>query len=244
MKDSEQFSTVVKNKHLKECWKYSTGGKQLDVQTLANNLGCIVDHAAKSGIFMVLDDTLPPVTVSVRIENLPRPRVRAAPPRADTTTSSSEDSSFSEESSDSDSNFSGMDISDIDNPGSDSEHQQSGETGDEPPAKRVKFCGPTNYQFVLSDMVAVAFEDNWYPGIVNKVISCSIGEVKYMRRAGRSQDGFIWPSRTDMGETKRVFVIASSLQLSTTASGRQWKVENVPSLNRKYNRFYNEYFKV
>ena len=95
--------------------------------------------------------------------------------------------------------------------------------------------------FVLNSYVAVAYQDSWYPGWVEKVLSDNEALIKFMVPCRKS--GFYkWPMREDKQFVHREFVLLQNFLPYCMSSGRQWYVKEFNDIESSYSRFHSMHF--
>jgi len=108
----------------------------------------------------------------------------------------------------------------------------------DPSGKRHKFEVGS---FVLNEYVAIAYQDDWYPGCIAKVIDNDTAIVKFMtpcQKAGYFQ----WPSRDDKQTVKTQFVLKRNVVPDCVGSGRQYCVKEHNEIEKLYRQFHTTYF--
>ena len=80
------------------------------------------------------------------------------------------------------------------------------------------------------EMYAVAFEDHWYPGVVTKKIGEDEAMFSFMKRCGSA---FQWPATKDV-HPAHVQGVLVKITLIPTAGGRQWRVEDMATIDQLY----------
>jgi hypothetical protein len=93
----------------------------------------------------------------------------------------------------------------------------------------------------VNDYVAVAYQDNWYPGIVEKLTDIDTVVVKFMAPCKKS-GVFQWPARDDRQLVKKEFILCKNIVPDCINSGRQWFVKEHSDISNVYSKFYAMYF--
>jgi hypothetical protein len=98
-----------------------------------------------------------------------------------------------------------------------------------------------NDTFVENEYLVVAYQDSWYPGVVDKVMSENKAVVNFMlpcKKAGTFQ----WPNSKDIQQVEKQFVLKKGLIPECINSGRQWFFREYQDINRLYEMYKLEYF--
>jgi hypothetical protein len=96
-------------------------------------------------------------------------------------------------------------------------------------------------EFIEGEYVIVAYQDGWYPGVVQTVSDEDTATVKFMTPC--SQQGFFkWPLRDDKQIVKRKFVIETKIVPDCVNSGRQWYLKDFRKFQEKFEVFEKLYF--
>lgn len=98
-----------------------------------------------------------------------------------------------------------------------------------------------NEPFTLNEYVAVAYQDNWYPGYIETVLDAETAVVKFMSTC-RKPGYFQWPTRDDKQTVKVHFVVKRNFVPDCVASGRQYYVKDYSAIDTIYQAFHSEYF--
>ena len=101
----------------------------------------------------------------------------------------------------------------------------------------VKFCETS-----MDTFVAVAFDDRWYLGQVEQIISPEEAKIKYMKRVGQCY--FQWPSPPDLKATKSIFILKENLCIVPMDSGlRIWRIcsTSTMQLDKLFKHYKAEY---
>ena len=116
------------------------------------------------------------------------------------------------------------------------------------PKRRKVVCTPQpdvtttddQFDFRLGDYVAIAYQDAWYPGCVEKVEK-DVATVNFMAPC-RMAGVFTWPARKDTQEVNRTFILSCGLVPEARNSGRQWFFKEHCDLEIKYLGFKDQFF--
>jgi len=103
--------------------------------------------------------------------------------------------------------------------------------------EQVKFCETS-----MDTFVAVAFDDGWYLGQVEQVISPEEAKINDMKRVGQSY--FQWPSPPDLKATKSIFLLQTNISIAPRDSGlRIWRIcsTSIMQLDKELKRYQVEY---
>ncbi|XP_045170683.2 uncharacterized protein LOC123533110 [Mercenaria mercenaria] len=93
----------------------------------------------------------------------------------------------------------------------------------------------------VGECVAVAYQDNWYPGYVEKIVDTTTAVVKFMTHC-RKPGYFQWPLREDKQVVNIQFVIGQKLVPDCINAGRQWFICEHKHLNTVFSRFSSDFF--
>ena len=100
---------------------------------------------------------------------------------------------------------------------------------------------PNEPQIIEQQWVAVAYQDNWYPGIVREVL-----EDKRMRGDISSRTSncrrFKNPNGKDVQIVELQFVISGSCNPHPVSGGRSWEFDQCDSLDHIFQLFKEIYF--
>ncbi|KAK2166039.1 hypothetical protein LSH36_43g04003 [Paralvinella palmiformis] len=103
--------------------------------------------------------------------------------------------------------------------------------------EQVKYCETS-----MDTFVAVAFDDGWYLGQVEQVISPEQAKINDMKRVGQSY--FQWPSPPDLKATKSIFLPQKNISIAPRDSGlRIWRIcsTSIMQLDKELKRYQAEY---
>ena len=111
---------------------------------------------------------------------------------------------------------------------------------EEKPGKKQKTPPTEDVQLQINAYVAVAYQDSWYPEIVESVKD-GTAVINFMVPC-RKKGFFQWPYRKDSQTVEKAFVLHSSFVPDCINSGRQWFVKEHESIATLYARFHAEFF--
>ena len=95
---------------------------------------------------------------------------------------------------------------------------------------------PIDVHFKENEYVAIAYQDNWYPGIVLQKLDDKNARVKFMTPC--HQKGFYkWPSRDDIQEVNVEFILKKGFEIECQSSGRQWYLACHSEIQNVYEMF-------
>lgn len=100
------------------------------------------------------------------------------------------------------------------------------------------------HSFVLGELVAIAFDNAWYPGNVTAV-NGDRATVNFLHPTGTSYSRFKWPSTADISEVEAIFVIHSGFELLPCDNhGRLFKMtaEILKTIQTKFSQYKERYF--
>lgn len=152
----------------------------------------------------------------------------------DISASDSEDLSSASDSEDDTSSSSEDDSSD-----SGSEDGSSAEDDDatEPPKKKAKLARWKRGDYIIA---AWAVYDNWFPGVVSKVISDEMAIITYFARSQNEDNIFVWPRDSDIQTTHASQVLAHEVDMSPSANLRSYQLNvDINKINQKFTAFCN-----
>ncbi|XP_045173195.2 uncharacterized protein LOC123534827 [Mercenaria mercenaria] len=96
-------------------------------------------------------------------------------------------------------------------------------------------------QLCVNEYVAIAYQDNWYPGVVEKVVDDTTIVVKFMAPC-RKNGYYQWPSRDDRQVVNKQFVLCTKFIPDCISSGRQWYVKEHNDITNVYSKFHTMFF--
>ncbi|KAL3841604.1 hypothetical protein ACJMK2_011001 [Sinanodonta woodiana] len=99
---------------------------------------------------------------------------------------------------------------------------------------------PVINEFSDNEYIAVAYQDQWYPGCVLKS-SGPEAIVKFMAPC-RRQGYFIWPAREDIQSVKKDFVLKRGFLPDCVNSGRQWYFKEHDEIDSLFRQYQNKFF--
>ena len=95
-------------------------------------------------------------------------------------------------------------------------------------------------KFQVHDIIAVAYEDDFYISEVMTVVSRDEIEISSMARYGTS---FRWPTKPDTAITHRNFVLRANSELAPSKNNTIYsKLENYQEVVGEYHRYSEKYF--
>ena len=95
--------------------------------------------------------------------------------------------------------------------------------------------------FRENEYVAIAYQDSWYPGIVEKVKDDKTACVKFMSPC-RKEGYFQWPCRVDKQTVDKQFILTNKFIPDCLNSGRQWFIKVFSEIGKQYEKFKCAYF--
>lgn len=95
-------------------------------------------------------------------------------------------------------------------------------------------------QYSVNEYVAVAYQDKWYPGVVEK-LSGDVMTVNFMEST-RNPGYFTWPARKDVQQVSKEFIIFRDFVPACKNSGRLWHVEDHVKIQEIFQRYSKIYF--
>jgi hypothetical protein len=101
---------------------------------------------------------------------------------------------------------------------------------------------PVINNFITNEYVAIAYQDDWYPGIVVELVNEQKAYVKFMTPC-QTKGVFKWPSKED----KQLVDVKFSLMKGFSpdcigSSGRQWFIPNFNDIQKIFELYKNIYF--
>ena len=111
-----------------------------------------------------------------------------------------------------------------------------------PVSKSSRLEPVTFFETSMDTFVAVAFDDGWYLGQVEQIISPEEATIKYMKRVGQCY--FQWPSPPDLKATKSIFILKENLCIAPRDSGlRIWRIcsTSTMQLDKLFKHYKAEY---
>ena len=99
---------------------------------------------------------------------------------------------------------------------------------------------PRKEDIAVSQYVAVAYEDSWYPGIVLSVKD-DTSEVKFLH-ATRISGVYSWPSREDKQKVQAEYILKCVFLPEPVNSGRLWKIMEHAEIQEAYDEFRKIFF--
>ena len=107
--------------------------------------------------------------------------------------------------------------------------------------KTLKQKLPENQSFKINEYVVVAYQDNWYPGIVISVKTETEAVIRFMSRC-RKPGHFQWPVRCDEQPVLSQFVLKNGFVPDCVNSGRQWYISEYTDIDSLFNLFKSVFF--
>ena len=98
-----------------------------------------------------------------------------------------------------------------------------------------------NQSFKVNEYVIIAYQDNWYPGIVMSVKTQNEAIIRFMSRC-KKPGYFQWPMRHDEQPVLSQFVLKKGFVPDCVNSGRQWFLSEFSDVKNLYNLFKTVYF--
>ena len=100
---------------------------------------------------------------------------------------------------------------------------------------------PENQIFKENEYVIIAYQDNWYPGIVMSLKSETEAIIRFMARC-RKPGYFQWPMRHDEQTVSSQFLVKRNFVPDCVSSGRQWYIEEHAAVDKLYDSFKMVFF--
>ena len=127
----------------------------------------------------------------------------------------------------------------------DDSHQHISSDDDDdlqPPQKKRKTGDESSSDLKSGDIVAVAWEKSWFPGLIVSIPNPTTCIITYTQHYGLSKRKFKWGDTTDVQETHVDSVLLKGLELLPDSSGRYCFVEEdiADELDRRFNAFCNK----
>ncbi|KAH3697969.1 hypothetical protein DPMN_085482 [Dreissena polymorpha] len=97
-------------------------------------------------------------------------------------------------------------------------------------------------QFVKNEYVAVAYQDNWYPGIVHQVSDDSKTLTVHFLAQTKNTGHYIWPTRKDEQQVNPRFILRHGFMPECKNSGRLWFVAEHADITKAYQTFSKVFF--
>ncbi|KAH3818948.1 hypothetical protein DPMN_120676 [Dreissena polymorpha] len=100
----------------------------------------------------------------------------------------------------------------------------------------------SDVQFFINEYVAVSYQDNWYPGMVQKVAKdLKTLTVNFLARSNNTGH-FIWPNRKDEQEVNTQFILSHGFMPDSKHSGRLWFISEHADITTSYEKFSRVFF--
>ena len=100
---------------------------------------------------------------------------------------------------------------------------------------------PENQSFKENEYVIIAYQDNWYPGIVISLKTETEAVIRFMSRC-RKPGHFQWPMRRDEQTVLSQFVLKKGFVPDCVSSGRQWLITEYAAVDKLYDSFKTVFF--
>ncbi|KAH3841848.1 hypothetical protein DPMN_115329, partial [Dreissena polymorpha] len=97
-------------------------------------------------------------------------------------------------------------------------------------------------QFVKNEYVAVAYQDNWYPGIVHQVSDDSKTLTVHFLAQTKNTGHYIWPTLKDEQQVNPRFILRHGFMPECKNSGRLWFVAEHADITKAYQTFSKVFF--
>ena len=95
---------------------------------------------------------------------------------------------------------------------------------------------------LVSTYIAVAYEDAWYPGVVQVVDSESDNFDVTFLHGTRTTGVYNWPSREDKQKVNVEYILKCGFVPEAINSGRLWKISEHEEIQSLYQQFKQIYF--
>ena len=100
---------------------------------------------------------------------------------------------------------------------------------------------PENQIFKENEYVIIAYQDNWYPGIVMSLKSETEAIIRFMARC-RKPGHFQWPMRHDEQTVSSQFLVKRNFVPDCVSLDRQWYIEEHAAVDKLYDSFKMVFF--
>jgi len=90
--------------------------------------------------------------------------------------------------------------------------------------------------------VAVAYQNNWYPGEVTQILNDELYTVNFMKSKKVNVNAFVWPTPVDVQDVEKKFIFSSHFEIMPTSGLRFCMIPDFDDLQSMYADYIKRYF--